>query len=229
MTKFNVGALDLSGFSDADLAPPARRLRNPGVYRTEVVDYVLRTENKNGVIKDGAGKRWASLQLNLKVTGSANEHLIGQTITTFFDVPVETLTYTSAGGRVSKIKTQIFVNLIKALTGVQPTMAQIQSSLNKLDELLTGGQLTVKVGYDGDHINYVGKDDAGMLQYNILLKDGSAMLNADGEPVTAVNSDGRLAREELETYYRTVRGFRPSQFGVIGFRSASAELSSQEG
>ena len=216
LPSFSVGALDVSGITDADLKRNEKRryLRNPGAYNLEVVEFKLFASDK---MKDGAGKQWGSALV------TAKDEDTGYHVQDFIAVPLETAIFTSKSGTTSDVKTKIFCNFIESLTGTRPAVADLQEVVAGLPDLLEGGKFTATIGYPGDHLNYLGKDDQGGIKFNILMKDGSAMVDSDGQEVI-FNS-----RDEAIAYYQNARGMRlGTTLGYLSYRTKRVEKRATE-
>lgn len=186
LESFDVSKLDISGVSDADLQGSSDRprfIREPGIYNLEIVDHKLYASEGH---KDGAGKQWGSVLLKAQEVGT------GAMVSGFVSVPLETLVHTSRDGKTSTVRTGIFTSLVRSLTGQKISTEQIPEHVQNLSALLTGGTIRARVGYAGDYVNYIGKDEAGNLQFDIQLKSGGTLLDADGEPMTFSSRDAAV-------------------------------------
>jgi hypothetical protein len=84
--------------------------------------------------------------------------------------------------------------------GTSVTMDNLGETLTTVfanpERTLVGKTLNVEIGYDGNHVEYRGKDDAGIKKYVLVFKDGSVLSDASGREITFPDMDSALARAE---------------------------------
>lgn len=192
LAKFEVGAFDISGISEADLQTKKQFISKPGVYTATINEVKLYSTDKH---KDAAGNRWGSAMVSFLTEE-------GYSIKSFVRVPQDSLSFVSKAGKTSLINSKIFLEFIEAVTGSRPALEDVSRIVSNLSNVLmssTGVQ--IKVGAPKkDRLSYAGKTEGGDSQYIIALANGQTMLNADGEPL--MFSDPDAARN----YYKDVKG-----------------------
>ena len=179
MESFAVTNLDISDVTEDMLKEKAPRINQPGKYTMRITGHKMGVGEK----VDGAGKKWGWVSVNTEDVES------GRSFNIFLSVPIETLKYTSAAGKTSLIKTQIFKNFLKAIGVADLSIGSLMSHVNNLGSLLDGAPaFSATLNYRGDHVSYIGKTEEGEKSYGITLKDGSALLDADGAEVVTFSS-----------------------------------------
>ncbi len=205
MSTFQVGTLDLSTLTDADLkgdrndASSGRisMLKTPGDYTFMILERKL-LEGR----ADGAGKRWGTASI------LASENESGKAIRIFVDVPLESAMFTSQAGTASVVKTKIFTNLVSSVIGTQVRVADLQETVNTLGDILTpGAQFRATVKFKRDHISRIAADNFAIIQ-------------PTGETMTDENNDvlNFTSYEAAVAYYTQVKGSKPaSSMEVVSF------------
>ena len=205
LPSFQVGHLDVSGISAEDLQGSNRKsyINKPGQYDLEVVDFKLEAREMD---KDHAGKQWGSANLTLKDVNS------GAIMYEFVKVPLETAVYTAKSGKTSAGLTSRFCSFIESITGDRPSIDSLTSAIEQLPSILANGTFNARVGYKGDHVDYIGKNDQGNAIFTITLADGSRMLDSDGVAVEFSERDAAI------NYYQNTKGFKPDRgVSILGF------------
>jgi len=213
LESFEVKSLDLGGLTDADVSSPndqrVRFLIEPGSYNLNIIDHKLYMGKK-----DAAGKQWGSVLLTVQEPSS------GRILKDFVSVPVESLVYTAKSGNTSKIKTQIFVNLIGAITGKKPALSEVAEYVANLSNILTGASIRASLGYKNDTVRFVGENEEGEALFGIVLANGTQMLGDNGESLTFTSRDAASA------FYQQKKGFAPARgMNIISFYPAASKQS----
>lgn len=201
VTKFEVGTLDLSGITDEDLKTSTgggqkpQYLKKPGQYILNITETKL-YEGRT----DGAGKKWGAALVK------CTEQETGRLFSFFVDIPVESLIYTSGSGSTSKVKAQIFTNLLTSVTGKDISTSDLPGMISDITTILApGSSLKANLDYTKDYVkgHYDKENDTG--HFTLRLVGGSDMVDPiSGDVLTFSDYDSAVA------HYSQVKGFKPA-------------------
>ncbi len=156
----------------------------PGVH-----DVTIASAEYQGKAKDD---NWGKFLLTFK-------GLRDQTTTAMLLVPISDIEYRTADGKVTTFLYTKFRRFMEAL-GVAVTVENLEDTLNTYfanpSKALVGQNLTIKLDYDGNHVKYAGKDEAGKNRYVIQMKDGTQIAGADKKVLTFGDFDSAMAHVE---------------------------------
>lgn len=161
----------------------ARYLR-PGIH-----DVTIASATYEGKAKDD---NWGKFLLTFKGVRD-------QTTTAMLLVPISDIEYRTADGKVTTFLYTKFRRFMESL-GVLVTVENLEETLNtyfsKPEKTLVGQTLTIKLDYDGNHVKYTGKDEAGKNKYVIQMKDGTQIAGSDKRVLVFGDFDSAMAYVE---------------------------------
>lgn len=143
--------------------------------------------------------------------------LANKTTTTMLLVPLSDVEYRTADGKVTTFLYTKFRNFMTAL-GINVTVDTLEDVLNgnfaKPEKTLVGRTVTIDLGYDGNHVKYIGKSEIGEKTYNITMRDGSTLSSGTGQTLTFSDYDSAMAHAETSQIsiqkFPSVLSFTPS-------------------
>lgn len=148
-----------------------------------------------GVVYQGlAGDdRWGKFLLTLNGVGE-------KTTTAQLIVPLKDVMYRTKKGTETIFMFKKVQGFMAAL-GVSLNIGNLQETLTQYfsnpAKALVGRELIVDIGFNGNHIAYNGKDEAGVAQYAIKMRDGSLVCDkTDMTPLLFSTRDAALAQAE---------------------------------
>lgn len=158
---------------------------NPGNH-----DVTILSATYEGAARD---PNWGKFKLVLEGMGK-------RTTTSFLMVPIADVEYRNPdSGKVTTYLYTKFVQFMGAL-GVTVTIESLEDVLNSNfanpDKTLVGRTLTIDLGFDGNYVKYVGKDEANVPVLNIIMKDGSALADPKGKALVFSDRDAAMAHAE---------------------------------
>lgn len=157
----------------------------PGTYQANIVKVEY-----TGVASDD---RWGKFNVHLEGTG-------GKEIRTTVMVPFRDIAYTAKSGKNTGLPYLKYKNFMLAL-GVKLDLNNYQTVTAELftnpDKTLVGKDVSINVGYEGNYIGYMGKDEIGIRKFNITMKDGSVLSDASGKIITFPERDAALHHAEV--------------------------------
>lgn len=169
-----------------------------------------------------ADPNWGKVKLTYTGTG-------GKTMLDTILIPERDVVYVTKAGKKTgflfdkfrKFGASLGVKIQLATLG--DTMATLFSNVGKT---LVGKTLTVQIGYDGNHVAYLGKNSDDTKRYGIKMKDGSMIAKENGEvlefpDVDSARAHGEALQIELEQYMNVL--------GYIESKTVSGTLSSVKG
>ena len=153
-------------------------------------DVTIQSAEYTGPARD---PNWGNFRLTLEGVGA-------KTTKAFLMVPMSDVEYTNpdTGKKTTFLYTK-FVAFMKAL-GVGVTLETLEDVLNgnfsDPTKQLVGRPLTIDLGYDGNYIKYVGKDEIGGKVFNIVMADGSVLADTRGKALVFADMDAASAHAE---------------------------------
>ena len=138
----------------------------PGTYQLKIASVIYQ-----GAANDD---RWGKFLLSLQgVNGKAINYQVL--------VPLQGPVFTSASGKNTGYPFKKFQGFMAGL-GITLSVKNLESSVVDLfsdpTKTLVGRSISVNIGYDGNHIGYVGKDSNGGKIYQVNMRDGSILKDA---------------------------------------------------
>lgn len=158
---------------------------NPGKH-----DVTIKAVTYEGAARD---PNWGKFKMVLEGMG-------GKTTTSYLTVPISDIEYRNPdSGKVSTFLYTKFRQFMQAL-GVAVTVETLEDVLNanfsNPDKTLVGRAITIDLGFDGNYVKYVGKDEAGLSVLHIVMKDGSTLADAKGKSLVFSDRDSAMAHAE---------------------------------
>tara|TARA_R110000868_G_scaffold375983_3_gene640691 strand:- start:724 stop:1377 length:654 start_codon:yes stop_codon:yes gene_type:complete len=136
---------------------------------------------------------WGKFLLTL--VGAGNKSITAQVL-----VPFRSPLYMAKSGKNTGYPFQKFKNFMLGL-GIKVSVPTLETVLTEVftnpDKSLVGRDMSVNIGYEGNYIGYMGKDDAGIKRYNITMKDGSVLADASGKALIWPEYAGAAHHAEL--------------------------------
>ena len=158
----------------------------PGTYQLNIT----KVEYQGSASDD----RWGKFLLHLEGTG-------GKTIRSQIMVPFRDVAFLGKSGKNTGYPYSKFKNFMSAL-GIAVTVPTLETVLTEVftnpDKTLVGRDISANIGYQGNYVGYMGKDEAGIKKYNITMKDGSVLSDASGKAMTFPEFEAALHHAEVK-------------------------------
>lgn len=141
----------------------------------------------------GRDPNWGNFKITMEGGGK-------RTTSAYLLVPVSDVEYTNpdTGKKTTFLYTK-FRQFMGAL-GVNVTIENLEDVLNdnfsKPEKTLVGRSVTIDLGYDGNFIKYMGKDEIGGKVYNIVMADKSTLADSRGKTLVFSDMDAAAAHAE---------------------------------
>ncbi len=143
------------------------KVLRPGLYDLTIaeVEYAGQASDPN----------WGKLKLTLKGVGQKQ-------VLDWLSIPVTDTMYTGKSGKATAYPFQLFKKFSEAV-GVKVSISNLKNTMNDLlgksGEALVGKNIGVVIGYNRAHVNYAGKDEAGLVQYKITFPATKSQAETD--------------------------------------------------
>lgn len=186
--KFDMGVLDASDISDADLNPP-QRLKAEGTYEFTIDKVEINPKKKDGTnqanLEGVNGSVFAPVKLTLGTVVDGDNYTIDHK----FFVPVQgPLKYQKEGGNPSMCFTGPVKKFIEALTGIEiKSNGDLIDNIKNLGDLLTSGNTV------WGRVGSKSKDKVQRhsdTEFTVLLADKTELENDEGEKAVADSYEG---------------------------------------
>lgn len=169
--KFDFSKSTFKTEEDLDAALQGDKKADSPYLRAGRHEVVISSAEYKGPASDA---RWQKLEI---VYEAANKKTIKKTML----VPTTSFEYRGSSGKDTLFVFQKFNNWIVSLgipkITVKSAPVTLTEYFGKPEKSLKGMSLAITVGYDGNYVDYAGKDEIGNKKYQIRMKDGSTLLD----------------------------------------------------
>lgn len=202
--KFEMGNLDFSNVSDADLNPP-KRLKQEGIFTFKLTSYEFSPVKKDGsrmeLKVDAAGNRFHPLKVNLETEIDGNTYTANKLI--FVPVDGDGSYLKIEGGKPSMIFATQTRDLIQALTKESISARNLGKHIARLNETLEAGigdTIVAKNAKRSKESLVVTDNGDETKTYQIKLANGDLLETDEGDVAQADSYDGICAQ------YKAIKG-----------------------
>jgi hypothetical protein len=176
-----------------------KKLAESGGFKSKYLDPGKHDVTIQAAVFQGPARdpNWGNFKLTLEGLGE-------KTTTAFLLVPMADVEYTNPDtGKKTTFLYGKFQKFMKAL-GVVVTIETLEDVLNEnftaaedgVVKALIGRTMTIQLGFDGNYIKYIGKDEIGTKVYNIVMADGSTLADTRGKALVFADFDAASAHAE---------------------------------
>jgi hypothetical protein len=187
--RFNLSKAKIKTQAELDAAESAAKAPGSKYLREGLHDVTIVAATYEGKASDD---NWGKFLLKM-------EGLQGKTTSAMLLVPLEDVQYRTSSGKVTTFLFTKFKRFMDAI-GVKVTVDTLEDTLktyfSDVSKTLVGTQVNIKLDYDNNHVKYLGKDEAGIVQFGIQMKDGSMIAGTNGKPLTFPDRDSALGHAE---------------------------------